>query len=117
MLPLYCAIASDFAFAADRHGDGNRLSRHRSACRLRHRRECGNRSQHRRPLSRGESRSRPSQRALDLATAYALQTHDNAAKAAFPASQQKLLRSEEHTSELQSLMRISYAVYCLKKNI
>src|SRR3546814_5584955 len=27
------------------------------------------------------------------------------------------LRSEEHTSELQSLMRISYAVFCLKKNI
>src|SRR3546814_1219051 len=27
-----------------------------------------------------------------------------------------LLRSEEHTSELQSLMRISYAVFCLKKN-
>src|SRR3546814_5455805 len=26
-----------------------------------------------------------------------------------------LLRSEEHTSELQSLMRTSYAVYCLKK--
>src|SRR3546814_10624040 len=25
------------------------------------------------------------------------------------------LRSEEHTSELQSLMRISYAVFCLKK--
>src|SRR3546814_9443562 len=28
---------------------------------------------------------------------------------------QALLRSEEHTSELQSLMRISYAVFCLKK--
>src|SRR3546814_5938916 len=28
---------------------------------------------------------------------------------------EKLLRSEEHTSELQSLMRISYAVFCLKK--
>src|SRR3546814_10908396 len=28
---------------------------------------------------------------------------------------QSLLRSEEHTSELQSLMRISYAVFCLKK--
>src|SRR3546814_2897001 len=28
---------------------------------------------------------------------------------------QPLLRSEEHTSELQSLMRISYAVFCLKK--
>src|SRR3546814_3491239 len=27
----------------------------------------------------------------------------------------KTLRSEEHTSELQSLMRISYAVFCLKK--
>src|SRR3546814_7062016 len=30
----------------------------------------------------------------------------------YPAT---LLRSEEHTSELQSLMRISYAVFCLKK--
>src|SRR3546814_9969827 len=27
-----------------------------------------------------------------------------------------MLRLEEHTSELQSLMRISYAVFCLKKN-
>src|SRR3546814_6246872 len=27
----------------------------------------------------------------------------------------KIVRSEEHTSELQSLMRISYAVFCLKK--
>src|SRR3546814_3392000 len=27
----------------------------------------------------------------------------------------KAMRSEEHTSELQSLMRISYAVFCLKK--
>src|SRR3546814_6593249 len=29
--------------------------------------------------------------------------------------QVKIRRSEEHTSELQSLMRISYAVFCLKK--
>src|SRR3546814_6654961 len=28
---------------------------------------------------------------------------------------ENFLRSEEHTSELQSLMRISYAVFCLKK--
>src|SRR3546814_8189635 len=28
---------------------------------------------------------------------------------------ERLQRSEEHTSELQSLMRISYAVFCLKK--
>src|SRR3546814_3845997 len=34
-----------------------------------------------------------------------------------PAGQRAnvLVRSEEHTSELQSLMRISYAVFCLKK--
>src|SRR3546814_6981962 len=31
------------------------------------------------------------------------------------AFQNRLRRSEEHTSELQSLMRISYAVFCLKK--
>src|SRR3546814_3798789 len=31
------------------------------------------------------------------------------------AGQQLPERSEEHTSELQSLMRISYAVFCLKK--
>src|SRR3546814_20975395 len=32
-----------------------------------------------------------------------------------PAGYIRRLRSEEHTSELQSLMRISYAVLCLKK--
>src|SRR3546814_10171213 len=39
--------------------------------------------------------------------------HDAAGRdtALFP----QRLRSEEHTSELQSLMRISYAVFCLKK--
>src|SRR3546814_6567207 len=31
------------------------------------------------------------------------------------ALQSRFERSEEHTSELQSLMRISYAVFCLKK--
>src|SRR3546814_1606183 len=30
-------------------------------------------------------------------------------------AREDLIRSEEHTSELQSLMRISYAVFCLKK--
>src|SRR3546814_4527718 len=29
---------------------------------------------------------------------------------------ERIARSAEHTSELQSLMRISYAVFCLKKN-
>src|SRR3546814_4957601 len=33
------------------------------------------------------------------------------------AHEHRLRRSEEHTSALQSLMRISYAVFCLKKKI
>src|SRR3546814_2309267 len=36
--------------------------------------------------------------------------HEQAASSTIPME-----RSEEHTSELQSLMRISYAVFCLKK--
>src|SRR3546814_4246078 len=36
------------------------------------------------------------------------------ARQAFPACQLGQHRSEEHTSALQSLMRISYAVFCLK---
>src|SRR3546814_7564909 len=43
---------------------------------------------------------------LDFDTALRMHTIDAAAV---------LGRSEEHTSELQSLMRISYAVFCLKK--
>src|SRR3546814_2625234 len=34
---------------------------------------------------------------------------------AFAGTRGMPMRSEEHTSELQSLMRISYAVFCLKK--
>src|SRR3546814_5157035 len=34
-----------------------------------------------------------------------------------PGAVERLRRSEEHTSELQSLMRISYAVFCLTKQI
>src|SRR3546814_4102768 len=41
--------------------------------------------------------------------------HDHAADAAHEAAEPDHRRSEEHTSELQSLMRISYAVFCLKK--
>src|SRR3546814_2399471 len=36
-------------------------------------------------------------------------------EAVIAARRQVAFRSEEHTSELQSLMRISYAVFCLKK--
>src|SRR3546814_3022675 len=41
--------------------------------------------------------------------------HPMADGRALSASKQRDARSEEHTSELQSLMRISYAVFCLKK--
>src|SRR3546814_2949549 len=51
---------------------------------------------------RGPADSR--QRVLDLVCEHRRCTHGGA-------------RSEEHTSELQSLMRISYAVFCLKKKI
>src|SRR3546814_6878969 len=40
---------------------------------------------------------------------------DDLKRAMAPVSVKSHPRSEEHTSELQSLMRISYAVFCLKK--
>src|SRR3546814_10571161 len=45
------------------------------------------------------------------------QTLSRVPQRAWPAAVQHAhdIRSEEHTSELQSLMRISYAVFCLKK--
>src|SRR3546814_8877822 len=42
--------------------------------------------------------------------------HDRSDRRMVPMFDRKW-RSEEHTSELQSLMRISYAVFCLKKTI
>src|SRR3546814_1654530 len=41
--------------------------------------------------------------------------HGDKPKAKKAAAKKKDVRSEEHTSELQSLMRISYAVFCLQK--
>src|SRR3546814_6525057 len=47
-------------------------------------------------------------------------THRAAAVALYVVAlvrqRQNVMRSEEHTSELQSLMRISYAVFCLQKH-
>src|SRR3546814_2722305 len=60
------------------------------------------------------ARERPSGRAADdhLSIA-ALRAHIDVA--ARQRQREAFERSEEHTSELQSLMRISYAVFCLKK--
>src|SRR3546814_3603873 len=49
-----------------------------------------------------------------------IRSRDNTGEPAAPGAHRRnlgsvALRSEEHTSELQSLMRISYAVFCLKK--
>src|SRR3546814_3528167 len=41
--------------------------------------------------------------------------HGRWCRSTAPLLRQGFRRSEEHTSELQSLMRISYAVFCLKK--
>src|SRR3546814_4931682 len=60
----------------------------------------------RRALSRRRLLARPLRHRAGAAAAAA-------AGAAVPA--RACRRSEEHTSELQSLMRISYAVFCLKK--
>src|SRR3546814_6439834 len=68
-------------------------------------------------------RVRPMAPAVVLALAVCLTQFDVTATAvALPAIRADLgfslaatARSEEHTSELQSLMRISYAVFCLKK--
>src|SRR3546814_4588425 len=54
------------------------------------------------------SPARPSGAATTVSAPFSTMTAPEAAAAARS-------RSEEHTSELQSLMRISYAVFCLKK--
>src|SRR3546814_1399935 len=51
----------------------------------------------------------------DGAAGAALRCTSETRGAGFAAWRESGLRSEEHTSELQSLMRISYAVFCLKK--
>src|SRR3546814_6551383 len=46
-----------------------------------------------------------------------LRRREGASRQIWPPAGRSEGRSEEHTSELQSLMRISYAVFCLKKKI
>src|SRR3546814_6658670 len=60
------------------------------------------------PLVRGRSRPRNSRAAI-------LRPDGRHRRVAARSGWRCARRSEEHTSELQSLMRISYAVFCLKK--
>src|SRR3546814_2063149 len=50
-----------------------------------------------------------------VAVLAAIAHKENSCLSPIMATQASAARSEEHTSELQSLMRISYAVFCLKK--
>src|SRR3546814_1925704 len=79
----------------------------------------------RRPLPRTHAagnlaRSHPPLLGIVVRTAQTLHNKTPNRHAFFPShrtSTRQAIRSEEHTSELQSLMRISYAVFCLKKKI
>src|SRR3546814_6245488 len=61
------------------------------------------------------SLQRRHQKLLEEALSPALNAAERETIGARVATAMRELRSEEHTSELQSLMRISYAVFCLKK--
>src|SRR3546814_3470600 len=60
-------------------------------------------------------RSRCSARCAALRKLRCRQSEDGTRQAGADRARRARGRSEEHTSELQSLMRISYAVFCLKK--
>src|SRR3546814_6443656 len=61
-------------------------------------------------VERREAARVPAAEALQIVEPEPLRPQGCAGRAA-----ENVIRSEEHTSELQSLMRISYAVFCLKK--
>src|SRR3546814_4466913 len=72
------------------------------------------------PLSRSRPRARPVTASAALASARRIDSAVGLGAAARAATisrsrRARSDRSEEHTSELQSLMRISYAVFCLEK--
>src|SRR3546814_9552372 len=74
----------------------------------------------RRPERRdGKGRSHRPSRASAIASAAAWREHrgTRSPRGAYRSDDDapETMRSEEHTSEIQSLMRISYAVFCLKK--
>src|SRR3546814_6332803 len=90
-----------------REGDRPFVARHAGAGDSRH--EC-------RPLSKAAARGDISVLPL-RGTAFSrpVDAPDELGLLSLPAHARFSRRSEEHTSELQSLMRISYAVFCLKK--
>src|SRR3546814_4384912 len=66
----------------------------------------------------GELKTKPTQHSVRELTSLGIQPDVLLCRCEHPlpeSERAKIARSEEHTSELQSLMRISYAVFCLKK--
>src|SRR3546814_3657128 len=65
----------------------------------------------------GSGPNRPQTSRVATAAASTARTNQNETLSAMRCigARERCARSEEHTSELQSLMRISYAVFCLKK--
>src|SRR3546814_9846854 len=59
--------------------------------------------------------SAPTMRLTPLSAVSAPEARKAVVRNSHPLERSASARSEEHTSELQSLMRISYAVFCLKK--
>src|SRR3546814_4819464 len=76
-------------------------------------------TRHGRCLPRRQAKTHPTPRIFALQFQLPVQlaplAHAQEAEEVAVAPLAQLRRSEEHTSELQSLMRISYAVFCLKK--
>src|SRR3546814_10191167 len=66
-------------------------------------------------LARGEAHVAAAEQHFPVGQFERLEDCFGGARLAFEFGVAVLGRSEEHTSELQSLMRISYAVFCLKK--
>src|SRR3546814_5378784 len=65
---------------------------------------------------RSNDTSRPSWANARAASSSPMSSRSSSISSPYRLIPKPLPRSEEHTSELQSLMRISYAVFCLKKN-
>src|SRR3546814_7183755 len=69
------------------------------------------------PRAAGDDGLRPDRRAARRAVPQPHPLYRHVLALSYRQRLVRRLRSEEHTSELQSLMRISYAVFCLKKTM
>src|SRR3546814_1315612 len=67
------------------------------------------------PVARSPA-NHASHRSMSWPNRFEVQSHRSRTRSSQSCSPgRRTIRSEEHTSELQSIMRISYAVFCLKK--